>query len=164
MERKRIKLVISVLLLTVMMTMAGCNRNTTEEAIRAAVTAQWEQSVSGEAPDYLEAVARRSSFEIVSIEEEELYTVNVLVKGIDLGEALKNIDADEFPQTHDEAVLNAYLMTLIEDCPRVDTQAVIYAQAQGDGYRIYFSETFVDAMSGKIYAYSRDVLSEVIGG
>ena len=47
--------------------------------------------------------------------------------------------------------------------PDADTQHRLF-QVADDGIQITFSDTFVDAMSGKIYSYYTQKIEEMMGG
>ena len=62
-----------------------------------------------------------------------------------------------------EGVLNEYLINLIEQCEVVETHASIYIEQLESEYSVYFSDTFVDAMSGKIYSFFLDLFKKSLG-
>lgn len=138
------------------------NKKSVEEDIINTIEMVWNNTETGEEPDFLKEITKRSSYEIVSIEESDVYCVNVVVKGIDVGEQLKALSYDDFAKIQDEKELNQYLLEIIGESKVVETSTVIYAEPVGEGYEISFTDTFVDAMSGKIYSYYMNIANEVL--
>ncbi len=135
-----------------------------EDDIKNAIDAAWGNTDTDDAPAYLQEITRLSTYEIISIEEDGWCTINVVVKGIDLGSKLKELSPEDYPQTEDEDVLNDYFLEIIKTCEIVETPAEIYAEPSSEGYEITFSDTFVDAMSGKVYSYYMGVLEDMLEG
>lgn len=138
------------------------SRPSTEEQIAAAIEQTWNEAVGDDEPAYLQEIGKRSSYEIISMEGENEYIIHTVVTGIDMSGELDSMSMEELPQ--DEAEINALLIEMIGRCPQVETEAVIYAQHTEDGYQIAFSDTFVDAMSGKLYSYYTKKINEMAGG
>ena len=140
------------------------NNASVEEDIKNSIDYAWNKADIDDAPAFLQEITRLSSYEITSIEEGDTYTINVVVRGIDMGSHLKELSYEDFPQADDEDALNDYLLGIIENCEIIETIAVIYAEPSAEGYEISFSDTFVDAMSGKIYSYYMDLIEGVLEG
>lgn len=140
------------------------NNASFEEDIKNSIDSAWGESDTDDTPAFLQEITRLSSYEVTSIEEGDTYTINVVVKGIDLGSELKELSYEDFPQADDEDALNDYLLSIIENCEIIKTSTVIYAEPSAEGYEISFSDTFVDAMSGKIYSYYMDLIEGVLEG
>lgn len=134
----------------------------TEEQIAEAIEQTWNEAVGKDEPAYLQEIGKRSSYEIISMEGENEYIIHTVVSGIDMSGELDSMSMDDIPQ--DEAEINALLIEMIGRCPQVETEAQIYARKTEDGYQISFSDTFVDAMSGKIYSYYTQKIDEMTGG
>ena len=98
------------------------------------------------------------------IEKGDPYVLTVTVYGVDLGGKLRETDPAQFPNTDDEQVLNDYLLKLLEESEYTEVQTFLYAWPEDDGYRIQFSDTFVDAMTGMLMTYAREMVEEVVGG
>jgi hypothetical protein len=138
------------------------NSTLSEEDILRAIDDAWNNAADSNDPDYLQAIERVSTYEIVSIEDGDYYTIHMMITGIDVGSELEQISLESFAQ--DEDAVNAYLIELINQCLQVQTEAVIYAIPKDDGLQITFSDEFVDAMTGKIYSYYMDKVEEILGG
>ena len=151
-----------VLILAVVAILWFVNQPTTEDDIRDAVAVAWNGAISEDDPAYLKEISKRSSYEITDVEEGDFCTVHVMVTGIDMGIELDQIPMEDFPK--DEAAINEYLVEIIGRCPQVETETVIYASYVDGKYQITFSDTFVDAMSGKIYSYYMNKVEEIMGG
>ena len=133
-----------------------------EKKIKNSIEVAWNEVNIDDAPAFLQTIAQLSAYEIQSIEKGDTCTIHVVVRGVYLGNELKKLSHDDFPQTKDEDVLNDYLLGIIEKCDYVETATVIYAEPATDRYKIYFSDTFVDAMSGKVYSYYMDLIEGVL--
>lgn len=163
---KKGMLIVTILMIVIIgITISGCfNRNgmPSKEEFQAAIDGTWSESIGSDDPDFLKAIDEISSYKIVSIEEGEFYTINVKVTGIDLGVELDGMDQSLVIEG--EEAMNAYLLELIGRCSQVETETVVYATLTDDGIQITFSDTFVDAMSGKIYSYYTQKIEEMMGG
>lgn len=135
-----------------------------KEGIKKSIEAAWSEADKNDVPPFLQEITRRSSYEIISVEKGDTCTVDVVVKGVDLGSELKAISYEELPQSEEETAINDFLLDIIENCEIVETPAVIYAKPSGESYEIVFTDTFVDAMSGKIYSYCMDLVGEALEG
>lgn len=134
------------------------------EKMEQAVWDAWYASYSDDAPAYLDAIDRETYFVLEEIEKGEPYVLTVTVYGVDLGGKLRETDPAEFPNTDDEQVLNDYLLKLLEESEYTKVQTFLYAWPEDGGYHIQFSDTFVDAMTGMIMTYAREMVEEVVGG
>lgn len=153
-------IIISLLSLAVV---KHCEAIRIEENIFNAINAEWSKVITADAPAYLNAINEVSSYDIISIEEGEVYTIKVVVDSVDLGTKLKEAPLEAFPKTQDETAINKYLLDLIDDCKRLETTTEIYAAPENSGYTIYFSDEFVDAMSGGVYSYTQDLIRDLMG-
>lgn len=134
-----------------------------QELITVAIDLAWSDATREDDPDYLKEIGKRSSYKVVSVTEENgLFVVDVLVAGVEMSAELEQLQQEDFPQ--DEQAINKYLAEVIERCPIVETETVVYATPSEDGYQITFSDDFVDAMSGKIYSYYMEKVEEYMGG
>lgn len=133
-----------------------------KKEIKNSIEVAWSEVDTDDAPAFLQKIALLSAYEIKSIEKGDTCTIHVVVRGVDLGNELKELSYEDFPQTKDEDVLNDYLLEIIEKCKYIETTTVIYAEPATDGYKIYFSDAFVDAMSGKVYSYYMDLIEGVL--
>lgn len=138
--------------------------NRQRETLYRAIEEAWQESESPNAPAYLQVIDLETRFEVEKVEKGDPYVITVTVYGIDLGGRLRETDPASFPDTRDEAVLNEYLLNLLDDAARTEVQTVIYAWPEDGGYRVRFSETFADAMTGMVYSYTRDLVNEMTGG
>lgn len=165
---RKVRVLLAVLALLAAAVCAFCAwrlyQDAQKEAMYQAVREVWNRSNTADMPAYLDAIDRQTDFVLEKIEKGDPYVLTVTVYGVDLGGRLKQIDPAEFPNTEDEWVLNDYLITLVEESEDTEVQTIIYAWPEGDGYRIQFSETFVDAMSGRVYSYLQDLMNESTGG
>lgn len=163
-KAKRIFLVVSVIILVIIIAGLWMHFSNAffERDIKNSIDSAWSEVNTDDAPAFLKEITRLSSYEITSIEEGDTYTISVIVKGIDLGSELKRLSYEDFPKPDNEDVLNDYLLAIIEKCKIIETVAVIYAESSAEGYKISFSDTFVDAMSGKIYSYYMDLIRGVL--
>ena len=135
-----------------------------EEDIKNSIISTWGEAITGDSPLFLQEITRLSSYEITNITEDDIYIINVVVSGIDLGSKLKELPYEDFPPADDEDTINDYLLNIIKSCEITKTTTVIYAKPLADGYEISFSDTFVDAMSGKIYSYCMDLVDGILEG
>ena len=137
------------------------NKDSVGKDIQSAIDSAWSETDTDDSPAFLQEITRISSYEITDIEQGEIYTVHVRVKGIDLGKQLKNVAFDEFPQEED--ALNEYLIEIIQKCASVETEANIYVEMTEARNKVTFSDTFIDAMSGKIYSYYMGLIEDMVG-
>lgn len=165
-NKPRYTIIISAVVILVAAIVVGIwiysNRISPEEKISEAIAAAWDEATANDDPNYLQEIEKVSSYEIIELEKGDYYTVHVAVTGIDLGTELENLTQEDLPE--DEEGINALLVELISRCPQVETTTVIYAEPTEDGFDISFSDTFVDAMSGKIYSYYMNQIEEITGG
>ena len=164
-QKKNIVLaVIGIIIVAIALILFGIYRNNvpTEEDFLRAIDDAWNNASDPDDPDYLLAIERVSMYEIINIESGDYYTIHVEVTGIDIGHELNQINPNDYPQ--DETAINAYLIELVKKCPKVETKCTIYATVVDDVIQITFSDTFVDAMTGKIYSYYMEKVNEIMGG
>jgi len=168
MHRRKMTLVLSLLVMAmvvlIVIGIAVIMNAVEERRISRAIDAAWSQGTAADMPDYLRAIDDQSEYEIQKIEKGNPMVITTVVRGIDLGSVLKDQALSDFPANQEEAVLNSYLLSLIDSAPPTRVSALIYAWEEGDGYRIQFSETFVDAMSGGVYTYTLELIDEITGG
>ncbi len=139
-------------------------RDSRREMFRAAIEEAWNRSDAGDLPEYLRYIETFSEFEVEKVETGDPVIITVTVRGIDLGGELKKMDPAGYFGATDEASMNDYLMDLVKIARPTEVTTIVYAWPQEDGYRIEFSETFVDAMSGMVWSYVMDLADELTGG
>lgn len=137
-------------------------RPTTEEQIAAAIELAWSEALRSDEPAYLQEISRRSSYEIIGMEEGNGYIIHAIVTGIDMSAELDGMPMEGLPQ--DEEGINTLLIDMVNRSPQIETETIIYAEKVAEGFQITFSDTFVDAMSGRIYSYYSNKINEITGG
>ena len=142
----------------------GIRRQVFERNIRNAIDKAWKDGSTDDVPVFLQEIDKKSAYEIVSIVKGDIYTINVVVKGIDLRREMNSRLFEDFLSLMDDDVWDNYICELIEKCEYVETETIIYVTPLENEYNVFFSDTFVDAMSGKIYSYCMDVIDEIMGG
>lgn len=161
-KRKNILIVLVCIVLALGTGVFFFGKKFVEKKIIKTIEMTWNNSETEDEPEFLKEITKKSSYEIVSIEDGDIYTVNVVVKGIDVGEKLKNLTYEDFAKVESEKEWDGYMREIIEACEIIETPAAIYAEKTKDGYEISFTDTFVDAMSGKIYSYYMDIVNETL--
>lgn len=134
------------------------------ENMHRAIREAWSVTQDENTPEYLQYIDYWTDFGITDIRKGEPYVVTVTVHGKDLGGRLRQLSLEDFPTDPDPEVLNAYLLEQAKEAEFVAFTAQVYAWKEEDGWRIQFTETFVDAMSGGVYSYARDLADEITGG
>lgn len=134
------------------------------DAMYRAVLEVWNQTATEDTPAYLQAIDRRTEFVLEKIEKGNPYVLTVTVYGVDLGGKLRETDPAAMSGLESEQAINDYLTGLVEQSGETEVQTILYAWPEGDGYRIQFSDTFIDAMSGMVYSYFQDMINGATGG
>lgn len=131
-----------------------------EKGIKLAIDETWNELKNESAlPDYMKMIDAKTSYEIVKIEKEENnLVVHVTVEGIDLGDKLSKVDPVEYAKFETEEEINDFLLECIEASSIFELDTVLYARKDEAGYRILYTEEFVDAMNGKVYSYTENVM------
>ena len=136
-----------------------------KETLYKAINQAWQQANDENTPEYLEYIDKHSKFRITSIEQGEPLVLSVTVRGVDLAGELRKIDPLTFSWDMDEEDLNDYLISLVKQAGSTEVTTILYAWPEENGaYRIQFSETFIDAMSGMVYSYAQEWIDELVGG
>ena len=136
-----------------------------KDTLYKAINQAWQQANDKDTPEYLKYLDKHSKFKITSIEEGEPLVLNVTVRGVDVAGELRKIDSLAFDLDMDEEELNDYLISLAKQAGSTEVSTIIYAWPEENGtYRIQFSETFIDAMSGMVYSYVQELINELTGG
>lgn len=134
------------------------------ETINGYIFNAWQQTYSEDAPAYLDAIAWETLYQLDGYEKGNPWILHMTVMGVDLGKELKNADLSMFTKDSTEKEINDYLVSLVKQAEKTKISTYIYAWPEGDGFRIEFSETFIDAMSGKVYSYAKEILLDYMGG
>ena len=134
-----------------------------KQTIKEAIDEEWRLSEQEDIPEYMKEIDRKSSYRIVKIDKGNICKVQVVVQGVDLANEMRKIPIQDLPKMADEQEINTYVIGLIEKSEMVETEANIYVEKNPKGYDVTFSDVFVDAMSGKLYTYSIEVMEEILG-
>ena len=166
-KAKKIFLIITtVIFVTIIISVcviAFGNSNAKYQDLIFEIDKAWTSALTEDQPKYLSKIDEKSSYSITKIKkEDEEYIISVSVDAPDLGGKLSMLSYDELPQTEDIDELNDFLCTKIDNATNCNTKTEIYATKIDGKYNISFSDEFVDAMSGKIYSYSSNVLMDEI--
>lgn len=135
-----------------------------KEKLIQCVTEAWSKTYDDDQPAYLEALAWETLYTLDGYEKGNPWILHMTVMGVDLGKELKNADLSMFTQDSTEKEINDFLVSLIKKAEATKITTYIYAWPEGDSFRIEFSETFIDAMSGKVYSYAKEALLDYMGG
>ena len=124
----------------------------------------WEQSETEDMPEYLQYIDMYSDFSIEKIKRGDPWVITLRVQGVDLAEQLRNTDPEMFSADTEEWKLDQYLISLVQKADLIYVDSFVYLYPEGDGFRVQFTESFVDAMSGMALTYAREMAQEVLGG
>ena len=162
-KRKLFLTVIAVLIAALVIGLAGWylwNANESRKLYNA-IEEAWNRDLDDDMPEYLQYLDEISEFQIDSIEKGEPWVVTVTVTGLDLAGDLK---PKNFAKYTDPEDIDRYLLSLAKKADPLERTAVLYAWPEEDGYRIQFSETFIDAMTGGVYSFTLELIAEITGG
>lgn len=134
------------------------------EKINAAVFEAWKNTRTEDSPAYLDAIDWETMYRIDDYEKGNPGVITVTVTGVDLGAELRKVDPAIFTSDTSDEEINEYLISLVKQAEKTKVTTYLYAWQETDGIRIEFSESFVDAMSGKVYSYAKDILNDYLGG
>ncbi len=134
------------------------------ESIHRVIQEAWDQPQSDDMPEYLKYIDMYSDFSIEKIEKGDPWVITIRVMGVDLAEQMRNIDPALFSADMEEWELDTYLVSLVKKADLIYVDCFVYLYPQDDGFRVQFTETFVDAMSGMTLTYAREMAQEVVGG
>ena len=134
------------------------------EKIHRVIQEAWNQNNSENMPEYLTYIDLYSDFGIEKIEKGDPWVVTVRVRGVDLAEKLKEADLSAFTADTEERKMDRYLVDLVIEADLVWVDCDVYLYPEGDDFRVQFSDTFVDAMSGMLLSYARELTEEAVGG
>ena len=133
--------------------------------LHSAIEEAWNRDDTRKIPEYLEYLDEHSSFEIDSvIKGDGPWQVTVTVHGLDLADELERRDPKKFAPDEDPDEIDEYILSLAKKADPMERTTVIYAWPEEDGYRIRFSETFIDAMTGGVYSYVLELVDDITGG
>ncbi len=139
-------------------------RDGRKEMFRETIEEAWNRSDAGDLPEYLRYIETVTEFEVEKVENGDPMIITVTVRGIDLGGELKKTGPADYFGAVDEVSMNSYLIDLAKIAGPTEVTAIVYAWTEGEDYRIEFSDTFVDAMSGMVWSYVMDLVDELTGG
>ena len=161
------KIIVIVLISVVILTAIVCaiiaisNKRITQQ-ITSEIDKTWNTVATENAqPQYLKQLNELSKYTINSIDKEDsMYVIKVTVTAPDVESQLKNIDYAEV--TGSETQIDEFLCEQVKMSQLVNTETYIYVYKTDDGYKVSFSDEFVNAMSGKMYTYSQNVYVDSI--
>lgn len=134
-----------------------------KQELTVAIDSTWNSSKSDEQPNYLSKIDELSSYKINSTKKnDDGYIITVTVTAPDLSTKLSQLDHSDLPQKNNKQEIDRFLQKQVEGAEIKDTEAIIYAHKINDEYYITFSDEFADAMSGKLYSYSKKIYSEIL--
>ena len=134
------------------------------EIAQQVIRTAWERSLSEDQPEYLQHIEMYSDFSVEKVEKGNPWVVTVRVQGVDLAGQVQKLDPDKFSADILPEELDQYLVSQVKKARTVDVECFVYLYKDGDGFRVKFTETFVDAMSGMVLSYARETVQEVVGG
>lgn len=134
------------------------------EIAQQVIRTAWERSLSEDQPEYLQHIEMYSDFSVEKVEKGNPWVVTVRVQGVDLAGQMQNVDPAKFSADTMPEELDQYLVSQVKKSRTVDVECFVYLYKEGDGFRVQFTETFVDAMSGMVLSYARETVQEVVGG
>ena len=135
-----------------------------KEKLNESISQAWSKANDDDQPAYLDALAQESTYMLEDFQRGNPWVLTVTVHGVDLGGALKKADLSAFTADSTEKDINDFLILLIKQAAPTKITTRIYAWPEEDGFRIEFSETFIDAMSGNVYSYAKEALLGFTGG
>lgn len=135
-----------------------------KETVHRIIAEAWDRSGSEDMPEYLTYIDLYSDFGIEKIEKGDPWVVTVRVMGVDLGAELKKEDLSAFSAGTEEWEMDVWLVELVKRADLVWVDCIVYLYPEDEGYRVRFSETFVDAMSGMLLTYGREMAGKAAGG
>lgn len=134
------------------------------EKIHQVIQDAWDQSKSEDMPEYLSHIDMYSNFSVEEMEEGEPWVITVRVQGVDLAEQLRNADLTQFSEDTPSWEMDQYLVSMVNKADIVYVDCYVYLYPEGDDFRVQFTETFVDAMSGMALSYAREMAQEAMRG
>ena len=134
------------------------------ETVHRVIREAWDREQPEDMPEYLQYLDMYSDFSIEKIEKGDPWVVTVRVRGVDLAEQLRNTDPELFDGDTPEWKLDQYLKELVIRADIVYVDCFVYLFPEEEGYRVRFTETFVDAMSGMTLTYAREMVEDLVGG
>lgn len=171
---KKIMLVIIVLNASIILLLSACSSNghpsntsgkETPDVtmITSAIDEAWQATNLNNQPNYLKKLNGMSVYEVTNISvENNTFIVNVTVQSPDLGGHLMTLDPLTLPQTQDADAIDFFLCNAIDTAPITERECLLYIYIINDEYHVSFSESFVDAMCGNVYAYAQsEILNQL---
>ncbi len=134
------------------------------ENLSRCISTAWGETYEDDMPEYLKALAWESLYQLDGYEKGDPWVLTVTVMGVDLAAELRKADLSIFTADSTEREIDAFLVSLVKQAAPTRITTYLYAWPENDGFRIEFSETFIDAMSGKVYSYAKEALLEQMGG
>lgn len=159
-RRKLVWIILAALLAALAIGLAGWYLCGSRQLLRA-IEEAWNRDLDEDMPRYLQYIDEHSDFRIEAIEKGEPWVITVTVTGVDLAGELK---PRNFAKYDDPKDIDDYLLSLAKKADPLERTAIIYAWQSEDGYRIQFSEAFIDAMTGGVYSYTLELIDEIAGG
>lgn len=124
----------------------------------------WERSLPADQPEYLQYIEMYSDFSVEKVEKGDPWVVTVRVQGVDLAGQMQKLDPEKFSADTLPEELDQYLVSQVKKSRTVYVDCFVYLYKEGDGFQVQFTETFVDAMSGMVLSYAREMVQEAMGG
>lgn len=151
------------LLIVVLCFLVGCSNS--NKNIVSEINATWVNSREEyDADSFMKSFDDYSSFTIDNIEETEknCFVVKCSVTSPDILERLKSYQK-EITEIQSEYVMNKEIIEIITNSELKTTQQNVTVFKTDNGYKVEFSEGFVDAMYGYSYIYCRNEMNNMIG-
>ena len=134
------------------------------ESIHRVIQEAWDRSKSDDMPEYLQYIDLYSDFGLEKIEKGDPWVITLQVWGVDLAQQMRNMDPARFSAGTEERKLDDYLVSLVKKADVTCVECIVYMYPEEDGFRVQFTETFVDAMSGMVLTYAREMAQEAVRG
>ena len=166
---RRNKVFLTVILIIIAATLLGLLGwrlwvTVTRQNLHQAIVDVWNEDSSEDMPEYLQYLDRVARFQIEHIEKGEPWVVTVTVKCPDLAAELQKEDPWQYYGEADMDAMDEYMLAVAKSAKIAERTATVYVWPEEDGYRVRFTETFVDAMTGGIYGYTMTLIEDITGG
>lgn len=123
------------------------------------IVKEWREISEPNEPEYLLQLDKLVLFEMKDFEKEgDTYEVRLSVTAPDVGIQLSSLDHSEFPVEGSEEELNEFLCEQIQKSKIETKEVVIYVLEKDNKREVYFTEEFIDLMSGKLYSFAEEKL------
>ena len=153
---KAMLIAIAIIVLVAVFVLISNNIKTYKE-ISTAINNTWNEVANAEdQPLYLSELNKLSKFTIDSVKKDNgVYIVKTTVSAPDVGTKMIKINYNNLPSTENTGEINSFLCEQLKNAEFIETKAYIHAYKVDNGYQVSFSDEFVDAMCGKLYAYAQ---------